>query len=175
MNERNLIEIGYCSKPHGIKGEFTFVLYEEFAEDLVKGSIFFAEGKTERSNLHNKSTQFEIETINFGHKVMVKLKNIDNRNTVEAMIPFSILLERAEIDQLHEQEMLLEDYIGLDAVEFETNKNLGKVKKYYETMAQVILVIGSGEDTFEIPVVEHFVKEVDFEKNTIIVLVPELI
>ena len=174
MNERNLIEIGYCSKPHGIKGEFTFVIYEEFEDDLANGSLFYAKGKSERSNLHNKSEEFEIEKINFGHKIMVKLKNIDNRNVVEAMIPFSILLERTVIDELHEGEMLLEDYIGLEAIEFETNKKLGKVTNYYETTAQVILVIGTGEDTFEIPVVEHFVKLVDLEENKIIVLVPEL-
>ncbi|MBT7610465.1 MAG: 16S rRNA processing protein RimM, partial [Bacteriovoracaceae bacterium] len=144
-------------------------------EDLKVGSLFIARGKNSKSSLHKKTEQLEIEKINFGHKVMVKLKNIDNRNTVEEMIPFSILLEREVIDELHEGEMLVQDYIGMDAVEFETNRKLGKVSDLYETAAQVILVIGTGEDSFEIPDVEHFVKEVDLDQNKITILVPEIV
>ena len=77
MKENELTEIGHCSKPHGIKGEFTFVIYEEFLEDLKVGSLFIARGKNSKSSLHKKTEQLEIEKINFGHKVMVKLKNID--------------------------------------------------------------------------------------------------
>jgi len=71
--------------------------------------------------------------------------------------------------------MLVQDYIGMDAVEFETNRKLGKVSDLYETAAQVILVIGTGEDSFEIPDVEHFVKEVDLDQNKITILVPEIV
>jgi 16S rRNA processing protein RimM len=175
MKENQLVEIGYCSKPHGIKGEFTFVIYDEFVEDLENGSYIQVKGKNSRSSLHNKIEQYEIEKINYGHKVMVKLKEVEDRNTVEDMIPFTVLLDRELIDELHEGKMLIEDYIGMDVVAVGTNKNLGKVSDLYETAAQIILVIGKGQDSFEIPLVENFVKEVDLENKKITIVVPEFV
>lgn len=173
--ESNLIEIGYCTKPHGIKGEFTFVIYEEFYEDLEKGSSIIIQGSSPKSSINGKQKKQKIEKINFGHKIMVRLEGIENRNQVEELVPFSILLDREKIDELHEGEMLLSDYEGLEAIEFGTGRKLGPVVQVYESGAQPILQVGKGRESFEIPLVENFVKEVDLDKKEIHVVVPQFI
>ena len=172
MNKKNLIEIGYCAKPHGIKGEFTFVIYEEFQEDLENDSKIVIVGSTAKSKIHNKEEIVKIEKINFGHKIMARLEGISNRNEVEEMIPFSIYLGRDTIDDLHEGEILLQDYVGMEVFEFQTEKKLGPVIKYYDNGAQIILVIGKGQNTFEIPLIDNFVKEINVEKREIRVIAP---
>lgn len=175
MSKKDLVEIGYCTKPHGIKGELTFVVYEEFYEDLEVGTKIHIVGSKPKSQIFEQEEQVEIEKINFGHKIMVRLVGVENRNQVEELIPFTIYLKREIIDELHEGEMLLEDYKGLQAKEFGTGRELGPVVKVYEGGAQPILQIGKGQESFEIPLVDNFVKEVDLEKGEIIVVAPVFI
>ncbi len=172
---KNLLQIGHSQRPHGIKGEFTFIIEEEFLEDLCKGSLIYIKGSSAKSSLDQKTEVYEIEKINFGHKIMAKLKGVGNRNQVEEMLPFGIYLEKSLLDELHQGEVLPQNYIGLRAMENETGKLLGVVENYYSNGAQLVLVIGGGPKDFEIPLVENFVKKIDMEKNEMIVMVPEII
>jgi len=167
------IELGGCSKPHGIKGAFSFHLYNRENSVLVKGAkVLLTPGSGSR--LPKEGREYEILKISFGNKVIVFLKEIDNRNQVEEILPFSIYYKQADLPEVNDDEYYIRDLIGLEVIDELTNKKIGKISEYYDNSAQIVLVI-QGDENFEVPLIDNFVKEIDIKTNTIRILVPQMI
>lgn len=167
------IELGGCSKPHGIKGGFAFHLYNSDSSVLKKGSKVLLTPNS-GSKLGEDGEEFEISTISFGNKVIVYLKGIADRNRVEAIIPFTIFFKNEDLPKLEEDEFYLKDLIGLDVINELTGEKVGKIESHYDNTAHIVLVI-RGEFELEIPLIDNFVKEVNVEEGMIKIIVPEVI
>lgn len=169
-----LVELGKCTQPHGIKGDFTFQLLntEDSALDMDSKIILFP--LNPKSSIQPNGEEFTIQKINFGHKVMAHLKGIDDRNAVEAMIPFSIYIQKSELPELDDGEVYLDDLIGLDAIHIESKEKIGRVIRIEDNGMQAILVI-RGTQSFDIPFVEAFVGDVDLDAGTIEINPPEYV
>lgn len=174
MDDKKLIELGTCFKPHGIKGGFSFHLHNITESILKKGVEIFLIPKDATSNIPKEGKSFKIKSIKISKKTIAYLEDVEDRNIVEAMLPFGIFKGREEFPKAEEGEYYLSDLEGLDVVDFETGRTIGKVDKYADNGAQVYIEI-KGEINFDIPLVDAFVKEVNVEENKIFVLVPEYI
>ena len=175
---QKLIELGHCRAPHGIKGAFTFTFANPESRTLENGSQIILEPLSEESSLKGQVT-FEIDTITYGNKVICTLKNVDDRNTVEAMVPFRFCVSRDQLEDadLEEGEFFFADLIGLKVVAENNEAFKGVVSEVYENGAQAVIVIKrEGEsENIELPFVDAFVKEVDLEKGEILANIPEWI
>jgi len=169
-----LIELGTCKKPHGVKGAFSFYLINQRDSSLKKGSQITLIPMDESSSIKSDGDVFEIESIGFGNKTIVTLKGIDNRNLVESMIPFSIHIDRNELPDLDEDNYYINDLIGLKVYN-ESNEYIGEVLDINSNGVQDILQIKSDEIVMDILLIDHFVKEIIWAEEKIIVVVPELI
>ena len=167
------IELGGCSKPHGIKGAFAFHLYNTEDSVLSKGSKILLYPK-DGSKVSKDGEEHEIASIAFGNKVIVTLKDVKDRNKVEDMLPFSIHYKKADLPETEEGEFYLEDLVGLKVIDENSGKEVGRVSSHYDNSAQIVLVI-RGSINFEVPFIDNFVKEVDIEAGTVHVIVPEMI
>jgi len=169
------IQIGFCNSPHGIKGEFSFSLFNEESVTLKKDLKILLVPKNEKSSLDKNGEYFKISQIKYGNKVIVSLEEVQDRNKVEKMIPFEIYVEKEDLPKLDEDEFYVADLIGLNVVDFDNKQVIGKVIDFYENGQQVVLKIKNEKETFDILFIESFIKEIDIETGIIEIVVPEMI
>lgn len=162
--EKKLLKLGECHKPHGIKGEFSFHLYnsEDSSLEYIKDIVLFP--KNDQSTIDESGEHYNIKKINFTNKIIVRLENVDNRNKVEEMIPFEIYISKKDLIK-EEGEYFLNDLVGLKVLDLDENE-IGVVDNFYDNGVQEILVI-KGKTPMEIPVVDQFIKEVNTEEGFI--------
>lgn len=159
-----LLKLGECHKPHGIRGEFSFHLYnnEDSSLEYIKDIVLFP--KNDHSSINETGENYKIKKINFGNKIIARLEHVDSRNKVEEMIPFEIYIAKKDLKK-EEGEYFLNDLIGLKVLDMDGNE-IGIVDNFYDNGVQEILVI-TGKTPMEIPVVDQFIKEVNTEEGFI--------
>lgn len=175
MSRDNLVILGVCNKPHGIKGGFSFLLENSQDSVLKNGMRIYLFPKSASSSIAKEGEEFIIDKISFGNKTIAYLKDISDRNIVEGMLPFEIKLPRDEFPETADDEFYVSDLIGMEVLEVGTDEEVGKVSKYYDNGAQLILVIQAKGERIEVPFVERFVPEVDIEQKKIWVVIPRLV
>jgi len=166
MKEDKYIQLGTCFKPHGIKGEFIFNLFNVEESTLKKNQSIILKPEAPTSSLNGDGKSFKIESIRFGNKVIVRLEGIADRNIVEDIIPFTIWVQRSTMQQPVEGEFYLNDLLKLEV--YQADELVGSVESFYDNGAQTVLVISllkGGE--LELPFVDQFFPVVDIEGKRI--------
>ncbi len=170
----DLIELGFCRKPHGIKGAFSFHLHNREDSVLKKGFKITLRPLAPESSLPKMGKVFEISSISFGNKIIASLKEVKDRNTVEAMLPFTIFAERSDFPETDDGEIYLSDLIGTQAYE-ENGDLVGEIVDLGFNGVQDILIIKGKEKKLEILFIDSFVLDIDMTNNRVIVRLPEYI
>ncbi len=168
IDKNKLVKFGECNKPHGIKGGFSFYLYNSENSHLEKGSDIYLYPLDSKSSIGNEGEKHKIDSISFGNKTICYLKGITDRNIVESMLPYEIYFEKDKLKDLDEDEFYLEDLKGLEVRDFDTKEEVGKVLSFYESGETVILVIRTKDEKLELPFVKSFFPEVNFEEKFIL-------
>ena len=175
MKKSDNIHIGHCTTPHGIKGEFSFVLYNSDESVLRDGAIVSLMPRSASSSIPQDGKEFKIRKINFGNKTIVTLDGVADRNLVEAMVPFDIYFARENFPETDDGEYYLNDLLGLEVINYVTKVSIGRVMDFYENGVQVILKIKTESDILEILFIDQYVPEVDIDNGRIEVIIPEMI
>ena len=162
MNNKknNLVFLGSCKKVHGIRGELS--LHLENPEDSVLKKNLPVTLKRKEKILGS----FHISSIRFGNKVILKLKEIQDRNSAEELVPFDLYVDRKFFPELEVGEFYLSDLIGFKAIDEEARKE-GEVKGFLTTNFQTLVqVLWQGEtQAQEIPWVDEWVLAIDSENQ----------
>jgi len=167
-----LISLGFCQKPHGIKGEAVLNLHSGNNCILKAGDTLLASFLEE----NKADKELVLEKIRYGNKVIATFKEILNRTDMEKLIPFEIKVPRNIFPVIEDpNEFYVSDILGLDVYDYSTKKKVGIIKDFYENGVQVIYVIKGEKDQFELPFVEQFSPVVSLEENRIEVVLPEII
>lgn len=174
-NKQKLIELGYCARPHGIKGGFSLVLYNQEDSILEDGLELVLVPSSDQSSISKNGENYEIEKVQISNKSIIYFKGITDRNVVEKMLPFKIFFDREKFPETDEGEFYLSDLIGLEAFN-ESGKRVGEITSLYDNGAQTIVVIETkNKDIIELPLVDNFFPVIDIENKKIIVRPPEFI
>lgn len=169
-----LILLGSCSKAHGIKGGFSAHLINQHDSSLEKGTSVVLKPKTKSSSIPVEGDEFKISSISFGNKCIIYFEGIDDRNSVEAMIPFEIHINRSELPELEDGNYYIEDLVGLKVLNGK-GEQVGKVKTYFDNGAQTVLVVKKDKGVVELPFIEQFFPELNIEEGHITMNEPEVI
>ena len=169
------IHIGHCTAPHGIRGEFSFVLYNQEDSVLEAGMTVTLFPKSAESSVPQDGREYKIQSIRFGNKVITVLEGVDNRNVVEEMIPFDIYLNRDVFPDLDEGEYYINDLLGLEVFNFYTKEKIGRVMDFYDNGAQIVLKIKTEKNIFDILFLENFVPVVDLNLERIEIIPPIMV
>lgn len=171
--QNELIEMGFCLKPHGVKGGFSFVLYNTKDSCLHEGMNIQLFPQNNTSTISKEGENHKITKIIYGNKVIVYLDNILDRNTVESMIPFTIKIPRSSFPKLdNEDEFYLHDLKGLDVFCFTSKKKIGTVHDFYENGPQVVLVLKLKDKKQDVVFIDNFFPLVDLTEKRIEVILP---
>jgi 16S rRNA processing protein RimM len=175
MKKIKNIHIGHCTSPHGIKGELSFVLYSPEDTALDSGVIVTLTPRSTSSSVPIDGKDFKIKKISFGNKAIAVLENVNDRTTVEQMVPFDIHMDRELLPETEEDEYYVNDLLGLEVFNYHTKEHIGRVMDFYENGAQVVLQIKSTAEIIEVIFISQFVPVVEIEKNRLEIIPPILV
>lgn len=175
MKKSENIHVGHCTTPHGIKGEFSFVLYNHDDSVLHDGAMVSLLPRSTSSSVPQDGKDFKIKKISFGNKTIVTLEGVSDRNVVETMVPFDIYFDRSNFPEADEDEYYLNDLLGLEVFDFVSKKSIGRVMDFYENGVQVVLRIKTESEIIDLLFIDQYVPEVDIDNGRIEVLIPEMI
>lgn len=167
---QDLFQIGRCLAAHGIKGGFRFLLENSDESVLKEGFSIFLKKKGSKKYLEHKIMQ-----ITFGHRVIVYLEGITNRNEVEDLIPFEIYIREADLPR-DESEVYLRDLIGLDLVDAESGEPRGRIEKISSNGVQDLIVYkDQNNKRKELPLIDQFFPEIDLEAKLVKINEPDYV
>jgi 16S rRNA processing protein RimM len=175
MTKSQNIHIGHCVSPHGIRGEFSFVIYNNESQSIKDNSQIFLKAISPASSIKDDFFKVTVASIRYGNKIIVSLKGISTRNEVESMIPFNIYCPRSDLPLLLDNEFYLHDLLGCKVINFVTKADIGTVVSFYENGEQLILQISNVDLKLEILFIKHFVPVVDVENKIIEIVLPEIV
>jgi len=161
LNNKNFVQLGSFIKHHGLNGELKVFLYNENSETLIPGiSIWFKDGE--------EFISYEIESIRGSkNNLLVKLKNINSRESSKFLIKKEIYVSRTDFPELKEG-FYINDIIGFK-VENDIGKSFGYLKDVLVIVGREILLVKYLEKEIMIPNIEEFVKLFDFENKIVII------
>lgn len=165
-NEKQL-HVGKVMDAHGIRGDIYCLLFSgdaSWAEDLL------------HLNLHqnNQNRQFEIKKIKpFKKGFIATLKEVSDRNRAEALKGAEIWVDESLFVAEPGESLYLREVMGFQVYGV-ASKLIGTVESFSTNGSQDLLVVRSADDrTVEIPFVQDFVTDIDYEKKQIHMDLPE--
>lgn len=165
-----MLKVGRCLAAHGIKGGFRFLLENSEDSVLKKGFKIFLKQKNSE-----ELREYTIKQITFGHRVMAYLEGIDDRNQVEALLPFDIYIMEQDLPR-DGDEVYLRDLIGMELISAIDGSSKGKIESIYSNGVQDIVVY---RDAFnkrkELPLIDQFFPEILMDEGKVILNEPDFI
>lgn len=173
LNKSSYIELGTCYKPHGIKGGFAVHLHNVEDSCLQVGSEVMLIPLSSESSIISKGEAYIISSISFAKKTIIYFDGISERNQVEKMLPFKLMIREEHLPQTLEGEFYINELMGMKVIN-EKMKSVGVVDKFYENGVQIVLVIACDNGSvLELPFVEAFFPNVDLKQRILTMNSPQ--
>ncbi len=157
----NLVNIGTVTGTHHLLGSVKInSIFEE--TDLIIGEKVLLEKDGRRKILTIKN----IRKLN-EKKLLADFEEIRNIEAAKELNGFQIKIRRELLPEKREDEFYIKDLLGVEA--FSENEKIGDIVDVMETAAHNILIIEDVLNKKEImvPLVDEFVKKIDFKNNRI--------
>ncbi|HTL33542.1 MAG TPA: ribosome maturation factor RimM [Kofleriaceae bacterium] len=156
------IEIGGIARAHGIKGEVVIVTHDPDSETLGSVTKVWV-GGTEYAVKGARDTQ---------RGWLVVLEGIATRNDAEALRGKPVEVDRTALE-LDEDDVLLDDLVGCE-VRLPDGRAWGTIAAVDASNPhQDLLIIHDGEIERMIPLIDHFVTDIDLDEGIVTVDPPE--
>ena len=171
-----IVEMGQAFKANGLKGAFFINLFNE-KDSILKPGMKVSLRSLRDGSETNSFLEKKIESVRLHKKCVIKLEDVNSREEIESLLPFSLGVDRSSFPALeNDNEFYLTDLVNLDVYCSKTDKLLGKVDHFYENGAQAVLSISklSGE-LVDLPFVDHFFPIVDLKEKKVFMLEPDVI
>lgn len=162
----DVFPIGQIIKPHGVSGEMSFNFTSDvFDTEDIPFIILEMQGIL---------VPFFIEEYRFksGSTGLIKLDGIKNENQARALSGLTIFVQKKYLDKVEDAEIELDYFVGFDLIDAERGL-LGNISEVDQTTDNVLFVIPNGDDELLIPAGEEYIEEIDHQKKTIRVRLPE--
>ena len=161
MSSRDLVEVGYVAKAHGVRGELRVHLHNPDSEALFVAEEVVLDGEAHA-----------VAGARPGPKraVLLALEGVSDRDAAEALRGRVVRVDR-EVIPLGEGEVLTIDLVGCAAV-LEDGTPWGIIEEII-VGAQDRLVIRDGDIVRELPLVDELVPSIDLDNRRVVVAPPE--
>lgn len=155
-----LVNIGTIVGTHHLNGAVKVSsVFQDL--DMIKDEKVLLEKKEEKKVFTIKS----IKRIN-AKKILIEFLESGNIDTAKSLNGFQIKIRRDLLPEKNGDDFYFNDLLGLKVTE--NGVSLGSVLDVMETAAHDILVVMTDDNQeILIPIVDNFVKKIDFENNNI--------
>lgn len=165
---KSLLQIGYVSRAHGLKGELVIKTFDPASTVL---------DEVERLSFTTRSgevREYELRSVGEspGSDLLVTLKGINHRDQADVLRGSAVHVFRDDLEQPAEGEFFHGDLVGLEARTAD-GRRLGVVEEVWSTGPVPNLCIRDGKEELLVPFADDFVTKVDLESKTIEIVPPE--
>jgi 16S rRNA processing protein RimM len=164
-NKDKWIQLGRCLKPHGLKGN-CFIQLDNSETQLEAGSVIYLKPED--------ADPMTIEKISLGPKPKIKLTGFDTIEDVQEILPFDVFQKRSDFQTLSEDEFYINDLMDFKVIDPQGNL-LGKVTGFFDHGAGNILVFDHDGEETELPLIDEYFPQIDWDQQTILCHLPEYI
>lgn len=167
MSATESVKVGKIIDAHALKGEVYFL---SFAKDIT----WLEDGAelTLESYKVGGQKNFTISTFRpFKDGALIKFEGIDNRNQSEELKGAIVYVAGESFKSDPGETIYLREVLNF-TVTNEQGQRLGQVKDFNSNGMQDLLVISMGTFSYEVPFVDDFIIEIQFEKSTIVMNFP---
>lgn len=165
----NLIDVGWISSPHGIKGWVKIRSQTEPSTNIFSYQPWYLKTK------HGVKAVELLDWRPQGKGFVAHIKGIDDRNQAELLCPVGVAVDKSMLPELESGDYYWHQLqeCRVTSVYEDQLTDLGRVKKILPTGANDVLVVVGDDQSVDdrerlIPYVpDQFVKDVDLESKTI--------
>lgn len=169
MQETNFVQVGRVKDAHGVKGEIFITLFAGEAAWLgqLKEVRLVGEGTSEEPRV------LQVKSVRL-HKngLIVKSPDVHDRNAAEALKGLFLEIPGEFLVSQPGEEVYLKEVHGF-RVFTKAKGEVGTIVGFSSNSAQDLLVINTNWGEFEVPFVEAYVENIDFEAKEMHLDLPE--
>lgn len=155
------LEVGKIVSTKGLKGEIVVECWCDSPEFLGRFKELYLKKGKEKFNV--------LKFRKHKRNAVILLDKIDNIDKAEKLRGLVLYINRKDI-KLEKGRYFIQDLIGLEVIDIETNRNYGKITDVLKTGANdVYQVTGSNGKDYLIPVIKDVVKKVDILNNKVLI------
>jgi len=159
-------QLGYITKPHGLKGEVNIFIDSDLPKNYSKLESVFV-------NLHEELVPFFIQSIRIhGQKATIKFESIDSQEQASELKGQTLHLPVTLLPPLSGKKFYYHEITGFIVID-QHQKEIGRIKEVLSYPNQDLLVVQNGGNEVLIPVNNEIVQKIDRKNKTIDVLLPE--
>ncbi|NQU66823.1 MAG: 16S rRNA processing protein RimM [Candidatus Marinimicrobia bacterium] len=160
---KRYIQLGRIVKPHGLRGDTKIVLFNSSSRTLESNMTVRLE------NEGGDKRDVRISNVRYTPKfAIVQFEEYDTVEEVETLRGYMLSVERSMFPSLSDDDYYLTDLIGF-SVHDVNGENYGSVKKVMNYPANDVLIMDYENREILIPIVDEFIKLIDFEKQIVTV------
>lgn len=170
MTQKALLELGFISRAHGLRGELAVRPFDPGSQTL---------STVDRVRIRTRAgveKDLVLESLRPTPKEdIVAFEGVESRTEAEGLVGSTVFVFREDLEPPEEGEFFQGDLLGLSAVD-EAGTPLGKVEEIWATGEVPNLVIrGAGRQELVVPFADEFVPTVDLAAQRIVIRPPEYV
>ena len=173
MAEIQYVIIGRTRKAHGLTGELKVSIEEKYLEDFMKNERIFLEIK-------GSKIPYFIDNVRGGGEMILKLEEVDNRDTATLLQGRDVLLREQDILPDHKREFEFEEEEGLEYEHLagytlvdETLGAIGVIDEVLEMPQQEMAFLKYKNREVLVPLNEQLIRSIDEAKRQVIMDLPD--
>lgn len=165
----DLVTIGKCIKPHGIKGEVRVKPITDFPERFEQTEIVFAHQQ------RDPVRRLEVESVRGHHGgFLLRFVDVGTLEQANELRGFFLSVPDDELVELEEDEYWHWELEGLKAVSPD-GEELGTLSEVIHSPAHDLYAIKMRDGSSQlVPAVHEYVPEIDIEAGRIVVIIPRV-
>lgn len=173
--QQDLLLVGVCGPPHGVKGEVKVIPETEDPERLLSLERVWVGLSAEEAS-ERKVGKARIQSGKRGAVVLMHFDAVTSRDAAEALRRHRVYARVEDLPALAEGQYFLHDLLGLEV--FAESKNgterVGVIADVIEGVAQDLFVVRrEGLPDALVPDVDEIVVDIDMEARTLTIRPPE--
>ncbi|MGD8449258.1 MAG: ribosome maturation factor RimM [Desulfobacterales bacterium] len=171
MEKNGFVPVGKIVGAHGVKGNIKIYSYTESLSVFNPGSLILL------INPKGFEKSYKIKWVKpHGRLTLLSLKGVENRNTVETLIGSVFFIERASLPEPGDGSYYWVDIIGISVFTAD-DEYIGLVESIIPTGSNDVFVVRNPDKAHDseilIPAIESVILEIDLERKTMRVDLPE--
>lgn len=159
--KKQYLESGKIVGTHGIKGEVRIEPWCDSPQFLASFKKLYLDDRGE--------TSVEVKSRPHKNITLCKIKGVDNIDDAQRLRGKIVYIDRGDI-RLGEGVNFVQDLIGLDVLDADTQKNYGKLTDVLRTGANDVYEITSGDGKkYLAPVIDEVIIEKNIDKGFVLI------
>ncbi len=172
MDKEQCIKVGWIKEAHGLKGDVYIKLLSK------PGNLKMPEWASSVKSYYLANEDSPLKECQFislkPHKegLLAKIEGVSDRNQSEDVKGYALYIKKEELKSQPGESIYLHEILGFSVLDEEGIK-LGVIKDFSTATAQDLVVVETSDGQFDVPWVDEFIINLNFESKSVTMSLPE--